>query len=78
MYNKLITGDELLKIALDRVKLAQSIIGGKIVFLECDDVEYLTQFYSKNGFFNFGERYLEKEEKDLFSSDYLIQMLKYI
>ncbi len=47
-YNKLITGDELLKIACDTVREAQRIIGGKFVYLECEDVPKLIDFYTGN------------------------------
>ena len=77
-YNKLITGDELLKLALDKVKEMQMIVGGKIVYLECEDKERLIDFYSSNGFVNFGKRELDHDETDKISGDYLIQMLKYM
>ena len=77
-YNKLITGDELLKLALDKVSEMQNIVGGKIVYLECEDKEFLKEFYSQNGFVNFGSRLLEKDETDLLSGESLIQMLKYL
>lgn len=77
-YNELITGDELLKIACDMVKSIQGIIGGKFVYLECEDKPKLTEFYEKNGFINFGQRHLDKDEKDDLSGEYLIQLLKYL
>ena len=77
-YNKLITGDELLKLALDKVREMQNIVGGKIVYLECEDKEPLLEFYIQNGFVNFGTRSLDKDETDKLSGDYLIQMLKYL
>ena len=70
-YNYLIAGDELLKLALDKVREAQNIIGGKIVCLECEDTPALLEFYSQNGFINFGKRILNNDE-------YLIQMLRYM
>lgn len=76
-YNKLITGDELLELALNKVREIQVILGGKVVYLECEDKERLIEFYSQNGFVNFGKRYLDNDETDL-SGDYLIQMLKYM
>lgn len=76
-YNLLISGDELLKLALDKVRESQSIIGGKVVYLECEDKERLLEFYSSNGFVVFGKRYLDKDETDL-SGDYLVQLLKYM
>lgn len=77
-YNKLITGDELLYLALEKVSEMQYIVGGKIVYLECEDKEKLIDFYSQNGFVNFGKRYLDYDETDKISGDYLIQMLKYM
>lgn len=77
-YNKLITGDELLKLALDKVTEMQMIVGGKIVYLECEDKPFLIDFYNRNGFFNFGKRILDRDETDNLSGEYLIQMLKYM
>ena len=34
-YNKLISGDELLKLAIDKVSLFQQQLGGKVVYIEC-------------------------------------------
>lgn len=77
-YNNLITGDELLKLALDKVREMQNIVGGKIVYLECEEKEPLLDFYSQNGFVNFGTRSLDKDETDKLSGDSLVQMLKYL
>ncbi len=77
-YNTLITGDELLKLALDKVKEMQSIVGGKIVYLECEQKERLIEFYQRNGFVNFGTRALDKDETDKLSGEALVQMLRYM
>lgn len=77
-YDKLITGDELLKLALDKVREMQAIVGGKIVYLECEDKEPLLDFYSQNGFVNFGKRVLDKDETSTLSGEYLVQMLRYM
>lgn len=77
-YNKLISGDELLKIACDTVKEGQRILGGKLVYLECEDVPSLIRFYEKNGFYNFGYRLLDGDEQEKIKGKYLIQMLKYL
>ena len=74
-YNKLITGDELLKLACDKVKEAQYILGGRFVFLECEDKPKLKEFYESNGFVCFGKRNLERDERDKNSGEYLLQML---
>ncbi|WP_343101010.1 N-acetyltransferase [Romboutsia sp. MSSM.1001216sp_RTP31141st1_G3_RTP31141_220114] len=76
--NKFIKGEEILKIACDKVKNAQLDIGGRVVYLECEDVEYLVDFYTNNGFHSFGKRMLDKDEKDSLSGKYLIQFLRYL
>lgn len=77
-YNSLITGDELLKLACDKVRAIQGDIGGRVVYLECEDKEKLTNFYSGNGFVVFGVRSLDRDEVDLIDGSYLVQMLKYL
>ena len=74
-YDKLISGDVLLKLACDKVREAQHLIGGKFVFLECEDIPKLKEFYESNGFVCFGKRNLEKEERENNKGNYLLQML---
>lgn len=74
-YNKLISGDILLKLACDKIKEAQELLGGRFVFLECEDKSKLEEFYESNGFVCFGKRNLEKDERDKNNGDYLLQML---
>ena len=76
--NHLITGDELLQIACDTVKESQAMIGGRLVYLECEDTLPLVCFYKRNGFFCFGRRMLEEKESRYFKGEYLVQMLKYM
>ena len=74
-YNKLISGDELLALACGKIKEAMDILGGRFVFLECEDNEFLKEFYESNGFVCFGKRNLEKDEKSKNSGEYLLQMI---
>ena len=74
-YNKLITGDELLKIACDDILHVQEILGGKIVYLECEDKPRLIEFYTSNGFVEFAKRKLDSDETNI-DGEYLVQMLK--
>ena len=53
-------------------------MGGKLVYLECEDVPSLIRFYEKNGFYNFGYRLLNGDEQEKIKGKYLIQMLKYL
>lgn len=75
-YNNLISGDVLLKLACDKIKETQDLIGGRFVFLECEDKPKLKEFYENNGFVCFGKRNLEKDERDKNSGNYLLQMLR--
>lgn len=73
----LISGSELLELACRKVRVAQEISGGKFVYLECEDVEGLINFYEDNGFTIFGKRKLDKEETDL-NGKYLVQLIRYL
>jgi hypothetical protein len=73
---RLITGDELLKIACDKVWEIQRHFSGRVVYLECEEKPKLINFYSNNGFVEFGRRALEPDERDDMNGDYLVQMLK--
>lgn len=75
-YNDLISGDILLKLACDKVKQVQGILGGRFVFLECEDKSKLKNFYESNGFVHFGNRNLDKDERENNSGEYLLQMLR--
>lgn len=79
-YNedKLIDGHELLKIAFDKLVLVQNIIGGKLVYLECEDIQKLKDFYESNGFCLFGQRKNELFSELENNSEYLLQYLKYM
>lgn len=77
-YNKLITGDELLKLACDKIQSVQLDIGGKCMYLECEDKPVLCQFYEENGFVCFGKRQLDRDEVESTEGNYLLQYLKYI
>lgn len=74
-YNRLISGDELLNIALGQLSKIQYEVGGKYVYLECEDEEKLTAFYSRNGFVEFGRRPLDRDEIGYGESKCLVQML---
>lgn len=76
-YKELITGDELLTMAVDMLRHVQSLVGGKFIYLECENNEKLIGFYIRNGFKVFGERSLDIDEQD-FSGHVLIQLLKYL
>lgn len=57
--------------ACNQIKDIQKIVGGKIVYLECENKEELLHFYKDNGFIIFNERHQEDGKE-------LIQLLKYL
>ena len=71
------TGDELLALACASVQSIQAIMGGKVVYLECEDTPKLIAFYERNGFVAFDKRPLSNSDRQVFKSDHLVQMLKY-
>ena len=77
-YDKLITGDELLELAIRKVREIQHSIGGRLVYLECEDNDKLIDFYEQNGFVDFGKRLLDRDETDAMKGEYLIQVVKYL
>lgn len=77
-YNKLISGDELLKLACDDISMVLKNIGGKVVYLECEPKEKLKTFYMSNGFVIFNSRQLDRDEVEITQGKYYLQMIKYI
>ena len=73
----LISGDELLQMACDKVSRIQLDLGGRFAYLECDDKPKLIEFYLSNGFCEFDRRPLDRDETNI-DGEYLVQMLKYI
>lgn len=77
-YNELISGDELLDEACQKIQKIQFDVGGKFAYLECEDKQKLIDFYARNGFCEFDHRQLDRDETDKLDGRYLVQMLKYI
>lgn len=76
-FNQLISGDELLKLACGKVAAIQLDLGGKYVYLECEDNPKLLEFYASNGFCEFDRRCLDPDETGM-EGEYLVQLIKYI
>ena len=76
-YDKLISGDDLLEIACEKVRTAQYVLSGKLAYLECEDTPKLVEFYNRNGFSEFSRRILESDEHSYDGKNYLLQMIKY-
>ena len=67
-YKDKIDGKSIIDMALSAVYAVQNIIGGRIVFLECQNNEKVVNFYENNGFM-----FLQNN----FKNDYL-QMIRYL
>jgi hypothetical protein len=77
-YDKLIHGAELLDMAVAKVSQLQMDLGGRFVYIECENKPKLIEFYSKYGFCEFDHRPLDPDETDTLTGNYLVQMIKYI
>lgn len=69
-------GADLLEMALERVLEVEHLIGGKTVYIECNNQPKLFDFYSATGFFPFDERIRQTDDPND-NDNVLIQMLKY-
>nr|DAZ16319.1 MAG TPA: hypothetical protein [Caudoviricetes sp.] len=70
--NTLISGTDLLHMAMQKIKKIQNEVGGRFAYLECEDVQKLIDFYETNRFKRFGKRKLDRDETDL-KGNYLLQ-----
>ena len=68
------SGNDLLNLALDKLRAAQDLIGGKLVLVEREaDREKLLKFYCDNGFKSWNGRY---DKKDQLQYDQMIRVLE--
>lgn len=70
--NSLISGRDLLHMAMEKVKKVQNEVGGRFVYLECEEKPRLMEFYESNHFKIFGRRKLDRDETDI-EGKYLLQ-----
>ncbi|RZT02889.1 N-acetyltransferase [Cuneatibacter caecimuris] len=75
--NLLISGSDILQMALNRIQIIQKEIGGKFVFLECENEPKLIKFYEDNGFVRCGERQRDRDELGV-NGNFLQQMIMYL
>lgn len=69
----LISGADLLHLAVNKIRKIQNEIGGRFMYLECEDNEKLLTFYKTHNFKIFGKRTLDRDETDI-NGEYLIQL----
>lgn len=70
--NALISGAELLYLAIEKVRKVQNEVGGRFVYLECEEEPKLMKFYEENNYKLFGKRKLDYDERDI-NGQYLLQ-----
>ncbi len=70
-----ISGDDLMKLALDQIHDIQHMAGGRVLYLECEDNPFLLDFYARNGFAAFSKRYTDAKESVPFYHQ-LLKILK--
>ena len=70
---KEITGEELLKLAWDKIKEVQYLGGGMVTFLEAEKEENLLAFYKANRFSQFDSR---QTSSDADEPHELVQLLR--
>ncbi|MBR0497136.1 MAG: hypothetical protein IJJ71_13310 [Treponema sp.] len=63
--SKSISGDDLMDIALDKIKDVLHSTSGKAVFLECEQKKSIIEFYMRNNFQPLGNTILSKDNKEL-------------
>ena len=69
-----ISGGDLLNMALDKLRAAQDLVGGKLVLVEREaDRAKLLEFYNANGFKSWNGRY---DKKDQVKYDQMIRVLE--
>lgn len=71
--NKLITGEQLLGLAIDKIEEMQYMAGGMVVFLEAENEEKLLEFYEANRFKRFDTKETQSGTKGTHT---LVQLLK--
>lgn len=72
-----LTGSELMALALGSVREVQERVGGRFVFLECENVPKLLSFYEGEGFVKFGLRQLGPEDESAELHE-LVQLFRFV
>jgi hypothetical protein len=67
MFSSEVSGDEIVEYALSVISRAREAVGGRVVFIECQDKPKLIGFYERNGF-----TVLRQDAEDLLVQMYLL------
>jgi hypothetical protein len=69
--DRLITGTQLLAVALEKIAAIQRELGGRFVLVECEDTPNLLEYYQANGFSRLQDRATGEGD-----GDYFVQMVR--
>lgn len=72
-----IKGSELFQVLINKIIRIQYQLGGRITFLECENIEKLIGFYQDQGFTICGDRMANSHDQSR-SPTILIQMIRYL
>jgi hypothetical protein len=69
--DKLITGQQLLSVAFEKITEIQREVGGRFVLVECEDNPNLLSYYASNGFKRLQDRAISED-----GDDYFVQLVR--
>ena len=69
--NKLISGEQLLKVAFEKITEIQREVGGRFILVECEDTPSLLEYYSANGFIRLQDRKIGGD-----GGEYFVQLIR--
>ncbi|WP_455224503.1 hypothetical protein [Granulicatella sp.] len=75
---KKITGQQVMELVLEKIQLAQSIIGGKMVYLDSVNRDKVISFYESFGFIKYGKIIEDNKHPGVFYQPMALDMTKVI
>lgn len=76
-FNK-ITGQQVMELVVEKIQLAQSILGGKMVYLDSVNDDKVISFYKSFGFIEYGEIIEDNKHPGFFYQPMALDMTKVI
>lgn len=77
IYSGLMRGSDLMDLAVSSVREIQTLVGGRFLFLECQDSPKLLAFYQKQGFATFGVR-RSNADLEVSTDSTLVQLYRFV
>lgn len=76
-FNK-ITGRQVMELVVEKIQLAQSVLGGKMVYLDSVNEDKVISFYKSFGFIEYGEIIEDNKHPGVFYQPMALDMTKVI